>query len=551
MNDMTFTDNSKKIFEKFIKTAVIFDDEASIHSIVETGPMKKPGRKRLIAKSNGPKRYSKVRHSLDAKILIDSFASIGIICGVLKIDGTEKTTDPIFNSAYDSDVLILDWKINQVYGDTAIEIIKSILDKDVKDGRRLRFIVIYTAYESLNNISSRIQTVLQKYGQVEKLDEECILVQDSVKISIFAKENTPLNARYKKRVIKESELPNKIIEEITSVFCGLLPNVAIMSISCLRDQTFKLLKLFDRELDPAFLAHRCLLEYPEDASELLFDLIIGSLASILDYNEFQDWCSSREIESWLKQNNFTEKTYKINKRNLQINTRELIEWQKKGFSEAIKNIWARQNNGEFLNQEVIDKKLRYGDLHKDCHKYFSPIMKENVNEEFSILTHQKSNISILNYKPKLQLGTIIKGTKTKKYWFCLQQKCDSVRIKENDNRRFLFLPLDEVNKKFNFISFENEKYIKLKINLVTYELRTIRFKGNAKGVVRARKFGTSNKYLFCPIYNKKHDKHDKKVDENFEWILDLKDAHAQRIANDYASNLARVGLDESEWLRRS
>ena len=37
----------------------------------------------------------------------------------------------------------------------------------------------------------------------------------------------------------------------------------------------------------------------------------------------------------------------------------------------------------------------------------------------------------------------------------------------------------------------------------------------------------------------------------YQWILDLKESHAQRIANNYAANLARVGLDESEWLRRN
>ena len=37
----------------------------------------------------------------------------------------------------------------------------------------------------------------------------------------------------------------------------------------------------------------------------------------------------------------------------------------------------------------------------------------------------------------------------------------------------------------------------------------------------------------------------------YYWVLDLKESHAQRIANEFSANLARVGLDESEWLRRS
>jgi hypothetical protein len=37
----------------------------------------------------------------------------------------------------------------------------------------------------------------------------------------------------------------------------------------------------------------------------------------------------------------------------------------------------------------------------------------------------------------------------------------------------------------------------------------------------------------------------------FEWLCDLKSNHAQRIVNDFSAYLSRVGLDESEWLRRS
>lgn len=38
---------------------------------------------------------------------------------------------------------------------------------------------------------------------------------------------------------------------------------------------------------------------------------------------------------------------------------------------------------------------------------------------------------------------------------------------------------------------------------------------------------------------------------SYKWILDLNDSHAQRIVNEYSANLSRVGLDESEWLRKS
>ena len=36
----------------------------------------------------------------------------------------------------------------------------------------------------------------------------------------------------------------------------------------------------------------------------------------------------------------------------------------------------------------------------------------------------------------------------------------------------------------------------------------------------------------------------------YKWIFDLMESHAQKIVNEYAANLSRVGIDESEWLRR-
>ena len=37
----------------------------------------------------------------------------------------------------------------------------------------------------------------------------------------------------------------------------------------------------------------------------------------------------------------------------------------------------------------------------------------------------------------------------------------------------------------------------------------------------------------------------------FEWVAELKNEYAQRIANDFAGSLSRVGVNESEWVRRS
>ena len=39
--------------------------------------------------------------------------------------------------------------------------------------------------------------------------------------------------------------------------------------------------------------------------------------------------------------------------------------------------------------------------------------------------------------------------------------------------------------------------------------------------------------------------------KQFYWMGELRDNFSQRIINNLGSHLSRVGLDESEWLRRS
>jgi hypothetical protein len=142
----------------------------------------------------------------------------------------------------------------------------------------------------------------------------------------------------------------------------------------------------------------------------------------------------------------------------------------------------------------------------------------------------------------LTLGTIIKSiANPKNYFVCIQQRCDSVRIKQDNERKFLFLPLTKVeNGQFHFITPEG---IKLRLDKKSYSIKTIKFKcDNSNGEIKAIFDEIDKKYKFKEIYDK---------GDIFEWIFDLKDLHSQRIVTDYALQLSRVGLDESEWLRRA
>lgn len=124
------------------------------------------------------------------------------------------------------------------------------------------------------------------------------------------------------------------------------------------------------------------------------------------------------------------------------------------------------------------------------------------NFVFARLTHHKSLFRPNFKKPNLTLGVVVKGVKNpNKYWVCIQQKCDSVRIKKDQERKFLFLPLtpleEESLKTFHFLTPDNKK---LALTKTSYEIKTIKFKNDSSEGVIIADFADA-KYTFKPLYS--------------------------------------------------
>src|SRR5690606_25159605 len=94
--------------------------------------------------------------------------------------------------------------------------------------------------------------------------------------------------------------------------------------------------------------------------------------------------------------------------------------------------------------------------------------KGDLISDFARLTHHKNVFLPRGAKPILSLGSVVKGNKSQKYFICIQQKCDSVRIGNDEQRKFLFLPLEPTeDENFNFITHDN---IKLRLSNKSYGL---------------------------------------------------------------------------------
>ena len=151
------------------------------------------------------------------------------------------------------------------------------------------------------------------------------------------------------------------------------------------------------------------------------------------------------------------------------------------------------------------------------------------NIRFAELPHHKNIFTLTPVLPILSLGSIIKDSMGNMH-ICIQQRCDSVRVMKK--RKFLFLPLVSDGK--NPIIINRRKYCPSR---KSFAIQTIEFTPlNGETVISA--INKEGKFVFIA---------DNK--DEYEWIVDLKAMHAQRISNEYCSQLGRVGLDESEWLR--
>ena len=164
---------------------------------------------------------------------------------------------------------------------------------------------------------------------------------------------------------------------------------------------------------------------------------------------------------------------------------------------------------------------------------YSNIDVAKSNVDFAILTHHKNIFQPVIEPPILTLGSIIKD-KNNNHYICIQQRCDSVRIKEGQ-RRFLFLPLEDEGEYPLIVN----NSLTLFPNKSSFALKTIRFKPQ-EGATIIQASMVNDKYIFTSIHK-----------EAYEWVVDLKEMHAQRILNSYCAQLSRVGLNESEWLRLS
>lgn len=494
-------------------------------------------------------------HPLDYQELSLSFSEFGINCCAFRPDierfgSITAAAEQIMKSAKRADITILDWSMDHKYGFPAGTLAKNSIERILQDDRelngRLRLIIIYTGEPILQEIAQEVHDSILSIDNAALIQDRTICFQkrdlEFCRITVIDKKD---NA---------DELRDEAISLFTDLTAGLLSNATLSAIGELRDKTHHILHTFNKQLDPAYLAHVIgLLSSPqvrEKSYEIAFDyatdLISEEIKSNLQISGHikENLCLDR-LHDWVEYTNSGQQAdyYEIGIGNAQPT----------GVGSArIKDLLNYVSEAQLVTTLSSSPQIVRGSTSTKILEAFS---KQKIHLKLKgngYLSHEALSAveckrrDLMSLRAGTPLPTVKQGTIVKKddtYYICMQPLCDSVRIEHCTNFIFLRISVVEGGKNFTHVLKDSQgDFIKFNIKPGSKDVYIFNLKPDtATNTVKA-----INENDVYKIKYKIDDTHE----DSLIWFGELKANVAQAIANKLAEQISRVGLDTNEWLRR-
>ncbi|SHJ41359.1 hypothetical protein SAMN02745146_3084 [Hymenobacter daecheongensis DSM 21074] len=563
-----FKQRSRAAARRFLQTAMLFDDNATFEELKIsikaedvntpnlTGPEEietpsEEGTAGTAQKEKEKETERKMGENLYAKAINDAFAEEGIVCGVIKPKKDDITAlNAIKKAARRADIVVVDWFINDDKGETALNVIEGILSEDkAEDGEahqgRLRLLAIYTSEPDLATISLKVKT---KFGFKNTANNTkgryTLALNENVRLCIYQKDRGSKKniGPNKERVVSDSNLPGKLIEDFSDMTSGLLFNLVLNALGALRENTHRLIQKFNKSVDAPYFSHRVLSDPMEDTLGHPLSLFTAEIEDILLDQEVNRYINEQAVAEWL------EYLSSADALKFPTDTSTKVLDALKGLNQTGIVGYVKKNNPSGIDQLLgwLKSSDQKGEVTKLTSAFTKNVAEANSKDrEFAALTTFRSHYRLP--PPQLKLGSVVcvKERGKQKYLICVQPVCDSVRLKKPDTLYpFPFIEMVEVtgaSDGFDLTLKHNKKQKQFVIQKKPSKMRLLEFKADAvQQAVVATQDQTTTNWFFQTATPKK-----------LEWIGELRFPHAQRVAANLATELSRVGLTESEWTRRA
>lgn len=492
---------------------------------------------------------------VDGLALVDEFAQIGLVCSLISPpegeDFAERAAAAVRRLAQRADAFIFDWRLYGDAGGLVRELIAELLKPSDPRMARVRMIVVYTSQPGRADIRDLIaehltaaDVVTIAHGNpMAGSDGAAYLEGDGFRVSVVGKPRSITGATTPAgHIVEAAQLPRWLVDEFAHVSSGLLQGVALEALSALRDNANHLLARLGPHVDPAFVSHAYLTGTGQEfavqlVNQELETLVVGAIqAQTADSASLADWVRGR-----IEADGFTPQ--------LAAGTAHLEV-------EGDTDFWLDHLSNRM--EKFVKKPLpvKDGDPTKVSgfatvtSLFVDPQTAEHADMFMGAMSSLgRTLLDPLYSTPSLHLGTVLRDDNDE-YWLCLQPLCDSVRVPP-EGRPFPLSPLRKVSSSEEFELVipippgapgpgdpTELRWSKFKRKTQPYWTTMPAFAGDANGVVRPS--GDSpDQWRLTSMDG-----------ADYAWIAELRPGHGQRIANFNAGQISRVGLDESEWLRK-
>lgn len=478
--------------------------------------------------------------------LMESFAQKGIVCALYepREHFSTDTKSDLFRLCERADVVILDWDLHNDRGDGVCALLAELIEQSERElPHHVRLCAIYTSETSLHQVLSRLFESLSKRMIEVEVEEGCLrLIAGATKITVFGKPPAVTRVEDERPYeVEETQLADRIIHEFAGLHHGIMPALALHGLASIRRNTKRLLEKFRGELDGAFLLHRALALGDREAFEELPELLSDEIRAVIEDMWPNRVPMSEVVSAAVGALSITQPdpTWKATAGgavfDVQPAVREMLVRGEKGLT-AISSSCVEAKEIKDTGLRGIKSK-RLNDL-ESMVSVNGKSWSESLAALFSNRTQYGADLR------KLRFGTIVRHkteqTESWSYSLCLMPICDSQRLKADSRFPFWKLTPDakcgSPQKRFGIVVEDAG---------ITQALAA---GGKIRDMLWIAKFTQTNREVIG-----KSTEVGRFIFESdgmiVEWVAELKPLHAQRVASHLGSEVSRVGLVESEWLR--